>query len=219
MNIRTTTGVLVALFVVVASVGPATAKKPAPEPGDYYSVTLTPVPGFAGFDSSDPTCTEGASLLMQDVGGHLVADGRPGTSDAQLAIELAVGWSRRYPEPLSADGLTGCHGAYPDLTASPSTPSYLWIYREDGVVAGMLWAFDAYTGSEEVALNSRKTKTVEVREYFRVWPAEGTVFTADGAATLVSGDFQLTRYGPDGIETLGSAPLAFTITIEPFDGA
>jgi hypothetical protein len=80
-------------------------------------------------------------------------------------------------------------------------------------LVNVLWAFDVYEGVEEVQLNPKKTKVVQVTEYFRSW-ADGATFTG-ADSVLVTGSFVVVSYSPDGIETLGSTDLAFMIEIAP----
>jgi hypothetical protein len=198
-SLATVTAVTVMLAGMLVLATPAGAKKPQPPPPTLYQVTIS-----GSLSTGDAGCTADAVLIMRDQDGHLVADGSLGTSVPRLVFEAALPWSRLYPEAAGDQtGFHGCHGGAMPGSMEGSN-GYLYLYRQNGEIVGLMWAFDWYTGT--VLGPGRQPKPREVREYFRTWNTTGL---QDGTATFV-----ITYYGPSGITEIGTTNLSFTITSE-----
>jgi len=222
-EMRKTVILLLALTLVVTSIGAAAAKgKPSSPDPVYYEVTMDLVDGVDGVEglATDATCGGDVPLNMRFEesrrGSYLVADGAESTSMPRLWLRADVAWARTEPHETSGPGFDGCHGG-PLPGSESNIPSYFVVHRDrSGNMVSILWAFDVYT--EEGT--KRKNKTPGVKEYFRLWSTdEVSMKDASGnscplapsepVTCIVSGPFEVWHYYP--IEQIGTADFDLTI--------
>ncbi len=177
--------------LLVATAGPATAKKPIPKPEPAeYAVSLTFLndekPGLS------TSCDTAVSIRMFGTAG-------PGTlslwdtdnpAEAPLIYVRAphVDWERNYPTPLADIGFDECHG--PSVYIGPDHPFWdyggaLWITIDyEAETVDFLWHFDYYIDAED--LGKKKPRWVAtVRENYTM----SATASFDPASGLVQGSF------------------------------
>lgn len=175
---------------------------------------------LVGSEGLTTECQADGTLTMnRDPEGLTASDPEP-----LLGLHLdGVAWERRYPEPATGIGLTGCHGGSIIDGSNVDYGGIGVILDETGAVTDLLWHFDYYLDETVVTLrNGRARTTLNVMEHLTL---SGHDLEWDAATSTVSGWFDLLYHLEDGTtgESIGYEPffpdqlpryLSFTFVVQ-----